>query len=131
MNIAYKHLDAKLRIAELSVGQWIAALTGLGLGIVWGVYLSPLPPTPTLVSAIYFGTLPAIISVLSNLTSVSPAVLARSALGWRRRDGRFTPGPGDGVHGYRVVERRAPERDRGELGLADAADLSKLWETAR
>lgn len=128
MNIAYKHLDAKLRIAELSIGQWITIAAGAATAITWGLYLSPLGPTLTLVSAIYLGMLPTGAALLSNVTSVSPSTIVRSAFGWHRRDGRFMPGPGEDVQGYVVVEPQAGARDRHAAG---DADLTSLWETAR
>jgi hypothetical protein len=131
MNLAYKHLDAKLRIAELSVGQWIGIVIGLGVGIVWGVYLSPFGATPTLVSAIYLGALPAGSALVGNVTSVSPWLIVRSAVDWRRRDGRFLPGAGAEAHGYVVVPDPSARRSARAVDAEDGGDLASLWETAR
>lgn len=123
MNVAYKHLDAKLRIAELTVGQWIGVLLGVGAAVGWGLYMSPFGPTLTLTSAVYVAVLPAGAAVLGNATELNPALLLRSALAWRQREGRFMPGPGASAHGYVVGGE-----SRGE-GAHTAADLDvgSLW----
>lgn len=131
MNIAYKHLDARLRIAELSIGQWTGILLGLAIGIGWGVYLSPFGPTLTLTSAIYMGAVPVGAAFLANTTEFSAWLLLRSAVAWRRREGRFLPGPGGSVHGYVVTAAEPGEHGaaarRGALDL----DLATLWGELR
>lgn len=129
MNLAYKHLDAKLRIAELSVGQWIGVLLGLGVGIAWGVYVSPFGSTVTLITAVYFGALPAGAAFAGNITEVSPWLVLRSALDWRRREGRYVPGPGRSAHGYLVTNAAAHERAHAPRPAE--ADLATLWGEAR
>jgi hypothetical protein len=130
MNIAYKHLDAKLRIAELSIGQWIGAIVGAVVGICWGVYVSPFGPTVTLTSAIYLAALPAGAAFLANAGEFSLWLLIRSALAWRRREGRFLPGPGASAHGYVVTAAAG-----GVGGAASRApvdlDLATLWGESR
>jgi hypothetical protein len=128
MNLAYKHLDAKLRIAELSVGQWIGVLAGLALGIVWGVYVSPFGPTPTLISAIYLGALPAGAAFLGNVTEISPWLIVRAAFAWRRREGRHLPGAGQSARGYVVTEQAVED---GGRRAAVEADLASLWGESR
>jgi hypothetical protein len=125
MNTAYKHLDSKLRIAELTLAQWIGVLAGLAAGIVWGNYLSPLGSSLTLISSVYIAALPAAAALFARLTDFDPMLVIRSALAWRRLEGRFVPGPGDSASGYIVTEQldpgASPDRE-AEL------DLAALWE---
>jgi hypothetical protein len=131
MNIAYKHLDAKLRIAELSVGQWIGVLLGLAIGIGWGVYVSPFGPTLTLTSGIYLAALPAGAAFLGNITEFSPWLLIRSAIAWKRREGRFLPGPGASVHGYVVTAAGAGDYGGASPRATLDLDLATLWGESR
>jgi hypothetical protein len=128
VNVAYKHLDSRLRIAELSIPQWIAVLAGVGVAVIWGMYVSPFGSSLTLVSAIYVGALPAGAAILASATEFDLWLLLRSALAWRRADGRYARGAGDGACGYALHENaeelalRQRRRDAVEL------DLDSLWK---
>ena len=41
MNLAFKHLEAKLRFADLSIGQWAAVLGGVLFAFVFAEYAEP------------------------------------------------------------------------------------------
>jgi len=130
MNIAYKHLDAKLRIADLTVGQWMGLFAGLIAGMGYGTYLSPFGQMLTLVTAIYIAGIPIAAIFLASFSEFDFWLLVRSAVRWRRLDGRYLPGPGTPTPGYRLTappdELRHAERERvAEL------DLGALWETER
>ena len=129
MNVAYKHLDTKLRIAELTVGQWVGVLGGLAIAILWATKLSPFGGYATLISAIYLGAVPAGAVVLAGYTEFDLWLLVRSALGWRRLDGRFAPGAGEAVRGY--VLRDEEDDERGPAAAArprvTELDLKSLW----
>lgn len=127
MNTAYKHLDSKLRIAELSVGQWIALLSGLTIAVVWGLYVSPFGPTLTLVSSIYAVALPGAAALFASLTEFDPWLLIRSAVAWRRLDGRFAAGPGGAARGYAVHEDEAGQGGQNPRQRLEELDLSALW----
>lgn len=128
MNSAYKHLDSKLRVAELGVGQWLAVLAGAAASVAWGIYLSPLGPSLTLMTSVYIVALPVAATLFANLTEFDPWLLVRSALAWRRLEGRFVPGPGDGARGYLV--RVEPQPDPMNAPSAESAqvDLKALWK---
>src|SRR4051794_41657713 len=104
MNVAYKHLDAKLRVAQLTVGQWLGAFAGVAVAVVWGCYVSPFGLYVTLVSSIYLGALPAGGTFLASVTEFDVWLLARSGVRWRRREGRFVPGSGSSARGYVLRE---------------------------
>jgi hypothetical protein len=129
MNLAYKHLDAKLRFGELTIGQWIGVILGLGTGVVWGLYLSPLGELLTIVTSIYIAALPVGAAVSANYTEFDPWLVLRSALAWRRREGRFIPGPGESAHGYVVYDDTSAGGREETLNLLPELDLASLWES--
>jgi hypothetical protein len=128
VNIAYKHLDSKLRIAELTIGQWVGVIAGLVIAFVWGFYLSPLGTYPTLISAIYLGALPAGATIVASVSEFDLWLLIRSAIAWRRSDGRFTPGPGESVRGYALREDPETRRAEDARNQTNDLDLASLWE---
>src|SRR5438309_3871320 len=97
MNVAYKHLDAKLRIAELTIGQWLGISLGLGIGLVWGFFLSPLGAYLTLFTAIYLAAIPCGGVLAGALYEIDLFLVVRSAVRWLRLDGRFVAGAGAAV----------------------------------
>ena len=127
MNVAYKHLESKLRIGELTVGQWAGLLCGVGLAIGWGLYLSPFGAYLTLLSSIYLGGIPAAAAFLASLSEFDFWMLVRCALAWRRAEGRFAPGAGELASGYvvsaEVTAALAPDSALGE------PDLEGLWDS--
>lgn len=127
MNTAYKHLDSKLRIAELTVGQWLLVIAGLFVAIVWGVYLSPLGATLTFTTSVYVVAFPLAVALFANLTEFDLWIVARSALAWRRRDGLYVAGAGTTAHGYAIAEDPTSARD---VARPDEVDLVALWEEA-
>jgi hypothetical protein len=125
VNTAYKHLDSKLRIAELTLWQWVGVIGGLALGIAWGLYISPLGSTLTMVSSVYMAALPAAAALFARLTEFDPWLVIRSALAWRRLEGQFVAGPGQSANGYVVTE----EAQVNETGRESTElDLASLWE---
>lgn len=127
MNVSYKHLDSKLRVADLTVGQWVSVAVGVMLACIWGMYVSPFGPTITLTSAMYLAALPCGAAFLASATEIDPLLLIRSAIAWRRLRGHFGPGPGNSARGYLVrAEGRAERRraTREEVGPLPAF----LWE---
>jgi hypothetical protein len=128
MNVAYKHLDTKLRVAELTVGQWITVAVGMAIGLAWGLYLSPLGPSLTLMTSVYLVVLPVAATLFANLTEFDPWLLLRSAVAWRRREGRFAPGPGDGLRGYTVREDEQADRTVSQRSEPPEMEIEALWE---
>jgi hypothetical protein len=131
MNVAYKHLDSKLRIADLTIGQWIGVIAGAALGVTWGLYVSPFGPTLTLTSAIYLAGLPIGAALCASITDFDPWLMLRSAVAWRRRDARFTPGAGASAAGYSVAQDAEVAANRAASGAVAQLDPGSLWEDAR
>jgi hypothetical protein len=130
MNAAYKHLDAKLRIAELTLGQWTAVIAGVFFALGFGFYLHPFGSFLTTFVAIYIGGLPIAAVVLAGMAEFDAWLIVRSAARWRGIRGPFLPGPGALTPGYRilsVVDPRAPGADDPLPEL----DLGDLWGARR
>lgn len=128
MNTAYKHLEAKLRVGELTLGQWFGLFVGALTALLWALYLSPFGTSITIFSACYIGGLPAAGIFLATISEVDLLLVARAALRWRREEGRYVPGAGPATNGY-VVRADADQRRRhaSDNQLADL-DLAALWE---
>jgi hypothetical protein len=124
MNTAYKHLDSKLRIGDLSMGQWFGITVGLGVGLLWGFLLSPFGTYLTCASGVYLGAVPAGAAVLSGYYEISVGIVVRSALTWIRLDGRFVPGAGPDTAGYTVADSG---RDEAQT-VRSTLDPAALWE---
>ena len=127
MNTAYKHLDSKLRVAELSIGQWICVLAGLAAAIAWGVYLSPLSTSFTLVTSVYLVALPVAAALFSSLTDFDPWLVIRSAVHWHRQEGSYLPGPGVDGEGYTVTASDEESGSRTRRRNDAVPDLAGLW----
>ncbi|WCB91845.1 hypothetical protein DSM104299_00523 [Baekduia alba] len=129
MNIAYKHLDSKLRIGELTIGQWVSVALGVGVAGAWVLYIHPpLGATLTVVTAVYLGALPAGAALLAGSSEFNLFVILRSALRWRRHRWRFVPGPGDHVRGYVLHQDPAnAPREARRQAVVDL-DTTALWE---
>jgi hypothetical protein len=129
MNSAYKHLEAKLRVGEFTLGQWLGLFVGAITALTWGFYVSPFGAYVTLFSACYIGGLPAAAIFLAAMSEVDIVLIARSAVRWRREEGRFLAGPGPATSGYVVRGETAAERSHRDDGQLADLDLQALWES--
>lgn len=129
MNLAYKHLEAKLRIGEFTIGQWAGLIIGLLTAAIWGMYVSPFGTQLTLFTACYIGALPVGAIFLATVSDIDVVLVLRSAVSWRRAEGRFLAGPGPSTNGY-VLHPEATDPRRQQTGqeLAEL-DLAALWES--
>ena len=108
-NVTYKHLEGKTVIGQFTLGQWAQLLAGLALGLLFGIYLSPLPALPTIFIACLLPGLPLAASYGAMGLEFSIAHGLRA--GWRhwRRPRRYLPGSGPTPPGYRVEPEPNPE----------------------
>jgi hypothetical protein len=124
VNPAPAHLESKLRFFDLSVGQIAVVFVGVLVGMVWAKFLCPLDGMWGAISGVYIAALPSLPVFLASQTDFDLWLLVRGALAWRRREGRFVPGPGQSAAGYRT---RQPQ-DTSSDGLAMDLNLQALWE---
>jgi hypothetical protein len=125
MNVAYKHLQSKLRWRELTIGQWVAVALGGLLAGMWGLYLSPLPPYLSLFSAVYIGGVPVMAVFVAAQVEFDLWRHVLWAISWRRESGVYAPGPGANARGYVVL---APTEAAQPRHPGQALDLEALWD---
>jgi hypothetical protein len=126
MNVSYKHLDSKLRISELTIAQWVAVFVAVIGAILYGRFLSPFGPAVTFATAVYMAGLPVAAVIAANASDFDLWLFVRSAIGWRRLDARYLPGPGAATCGYRLTEP-FDESLRAERERVSQLDLASLW----
>jgi len=128
VNAAYKHLEAKLRVGEFTLGQWAGLVVGAITALVWGFYVSPFGTSLTLFTACYIGGVPAAAIFLATISEVDMWLLVRAAVRWRREEGRYLAGPGRDTGGYVVRADERPHAAPGQATQLEALDLEALWD---
>ena len=126
MNAAFKHLEAKLRFGDLTVGQWAAVLGGVLFALLFAEYLSPIGGLGAVIIGVYLGAIPASAAFFASLSEFDLCGLIGAAARWRRQDGRYLPGPGVTARGYAL----APDLDESGTRRNGAEDLNldALWD---
>jgi hypothetical protein len=127
-NVTYKHLDGKTLIGLLSLGQWVQLLAGIVLGLLFGIYLSPLPPIPTIFLSCLLPGLPLAASYGAMGLEFSLSQGARAAWRFWRAPRRWLPGPGPTPTGYLVHHDPHHPSPAGGPDAARAGDLEALWD---
>jgi hypothetical protein len=126
MNIAFKHLEARLRFGDLTVGQWAAILGGVLFAAVFAQYMSPIGGLGGVIVGVYLGAIPASAAFFAGLSEFDLWGLIREAVRWRGTAGRYAAGAGDTACGYAVLIEAA-----GDLGGDRASpqfDAGALWD---
>jgi hypothetical protein len=126
VNVAFKHLEAKLRFAELSIGQWAAVLGGVLFAMLFAEYLSPVGGLGGAIVAVYLGAIPASAAFFASLSEFDLWGLVAAAVRWRRIDGRYLPGAGETARGYLLLTD-GPS-GAGVPGEGNRFDLDALWD---
>jgi hypothetical protein len=125
MNVAYKHLENRLRIGEFTLAQWTGFFFGAMAALLWAMYLSPFGAYITIVTAVYIGGIPIAAAFLAGVTSFDLWLHVKALSRHRRAVGRYVPGPGHSAHGYAVT---ADEQHAHEAAvLTSTLDLESLW----
>ena len=128
MNLAYKHLNSKLKIAELSIGQWASVLVGVLVGIGWARFVSPFGTYLTLISTVYIAGVPVAAAFVAAAPEFDLWQYVRAAVAFHRRPGRFQPGAGETAMGYVIYSDEADEADVDPN--TPNLDLESLWHVA-
>lgn len=126
MNTAFKHLDAKLRIADLTIRQWVGLFVGVMIALLYADFLHPFGTMGTMITAVYIAGIPIAAVLIGGFSEFDIWLVLRSALRWRSADGRYLPGPGVRTAGYRV---HAPVDDPFYPDLEEIRELDPagLW----
>ena len=122
----YKHLEANLRLGSLSLGQWVQ-ITGAGAAAaIFGVYVSPLPTSATILVSIVGAGMPVALSYGAMGLEFSVASFAGAAWRYWRSPRQYVSGAGEPGSGYVVVpEPQAPTSDGAAPQLGDR---EPLWD---
>lgn len=128
VNPTYKHLDAKIRLGGLRLGQWLQLVAAVGFAAVFGIYLSPLPAGPTIAVSVFAAGLPVAVSFAATGLEFSAASFMAALWRWARSPRRYLAGGGAAATGYVVhAEPREPAFE-----VADAATptsrIAELWD---
>ncbi|HXE43796.1 MAG TPA: hypothetical protein VN635_01225 [Conexibacter sp.] len=123
----YRHLEAKLRVAELTIAQWAGVGVGLLLAFGWA-QLSPFGTKLTLFVGIYLAGLPATVAFVASQTDYDFWIHVRALGRWHAGGGRYAPGPGAAAHGYALRAPSSRERDALADRSVPALDVDALWE---
>ena len=122
VNPTYKHLGAKVRLRGLTLGQWAQLSTASITAVVFGVYLSPLPASPTIWVSVFVAGLPVVLSYGAMGLDFSVTEFTSALWRWWRSPRLYVPARADAV-GYRV-ERDTARRDAARSAPA----LEALWD---
>jgi hypothetical protein len=123
---AYKQLEAKTRIADLTLGQWVGAVAGVLCALVVIAWLRPFGTYMNLVLGVYLGGIPVTIALVVSVGEFDVWLLVRAAWRWWRADGRYSAGPGSAARGYQITGAQPS----GAGGEATAIELQRLWESS-
>jgi len=128
MHPAYKHLNDKLKVAQLTIGQWVAVVFGVGIMLAWGFYLCPFHGYFRTVTAVWLGLGPVGTVMTIAFLEIDLLQMVRAAIDWHRNDAIYAPGSGDNVRGYTV---RPDQRDQRNTRPTTAPlDVATLWNAS-
>jgi hypothetical protein len=122
---AYKQLESKTKIAELTLGQWVGVIAGVMCALVIIAWLRPFGMYANLVLGVYAGGIPITIALVVSIGEFDVWLLVRAACRWRRADGRYAAGPGSSARGYEISGADRSEESGGSVPV----DVQLLWET--
>ena len=108
-NEPYRHLEDREEILwGLHFRQLVYVLLGAVVGIVFGLYVSPLPAQFSLAIAIIIGGLPVVLSLVASNGELAPWTVTYALWRWWRSPKLYIPGANP-VPGYHITESaRAP-----------------------
>ncbi len=117
----YRHLEDHEEILwGLGFRQLVYVLLGALLGIVFALYVSPLPPWLTLGISIIIAGLPVVLSLVASSGELAPWSACYALWRWWRSPKLYVPGANP-VWGYHVPARREQEPQRPSRRGRDAA----------
>lgn len=124
MNSAFKHLEAKLRFGDLTVGQWAGVIGGLLLGLAFAQFLSPVGGVWGGILGVYLGAIPASAALFASLSEFDLAGMIAAAIRRRRRPAHYLPGGGAVARGYVLIDLTSP----GVPTPTTERELEALWD---
>ena len=111
---AYKQLEAKTRIADLTLGQWVGVVAGVLCALVVIAWLKPFGTYANLVLGVYLGGIPITIALVVSVGEFDVWLLVRGGVAvvagrWplRRRLGKHSAWLSDHRRGIRRRQHRS------------------------
>jgi hypothetical protein len=128
VNPTYKHLDAKMRLGGLRLGQWLQLVVAVGFAALFGIYISPLPIGPTIAISVFAAGLPVAVSFAAMGLEFSASSIVHAIWRWARSPRRYLPGGGREATGYVVqAELRAPAFEPA-ADVTPTSRIAELWD---
>ena len=126
-NEPYRHLEDREEILwGLHFRQLVYVLLGAVVGIVFGLYVSPLPAQVSLAIAIIIAGLPVVLSLVASSGELAPWTVTYALWRWWRSPKLYIPGASP-VAGYHIQQPQEPEpRPRAAGGAPALAKLEEL-----
>lgn len=109
-NETYKHLEDPIRLGQFTVGQVASLFVTSFAAVMFGLYLSPLPPGPTITVSVLMAGLPVALSYAVGGSDMAVAYALTSIYRWMRGVKHYLPGGGERVAGYVVTPPVVVER---------------------
>ena len=128
VNPTYKHLDAKMRLGGLRLSQWLQLVVAVGFAVVFGIYLSPLPPGPTITLSIFVAGLPVAVSFAAQGLEFSVSGFLRALWRFGRSPRRYLPGGGQTAAGYVVVAEEREPVFAPSIDATPTSRIAELWD---
>jgi hypothetical protein len=129
-NETYKHLEDPLRLSGLTIGQWVGLLGSGLVAIVFGLYLSPLPPGVTIGVSLFVAGLPLALSYAVSGFDMAISQTIAAVYRWARGAKHYLPGAEAPAAGYVVLrtpgERHVPRSP--EQIAAARRQLQGAWD---
>jgi len=125
----YKHLQDPLRPGGLTLGQWATVALAALAAIVFALYISPLPPGPTISVSILLAGAPGALSYAAGGFDLSIADSTRAVWLWARGAKHYLPGAGVAPAGY-IVTRTIEDQLRKPRAVQDVAAARQRLESA-
>jgi hypothetical protein len=122
---AYKQLEAKTRIGELTLAQWVGVIAGVLCALMVIAWLRPFGTYVNLVLGVYLGGIPVTIALVVSVGEFDVWLLVRAAWRWWRADGRYCAGPGSTAGGYQITGAVVSGARIGPTAI----ELERLWES--
>ena len=128
MNVAYKHLESRLKIGEFTVIQWAGFFAGVMAALMWAMYLSPFGAYVTLITSVYLGGVPAGAAFLASISDFDLWLHLKAVVRHRRMVGRYVPGAGQVAGGYVLIADTSEQLVSAAQAPDPDLDLAELWQ---
>ncbi len=123
----YQFLDDREEVIwGLDFVQLVYVLLGALAAILFGLYVSPLPPQLTLFFSILLAGLPVVVSLVATRGNIAPWTATRVLWHWATGPKRFAPAGSRADAGYLVARPPTPAPAAGQRAATPV--LEEAWD---